>query len=222
MYVLLAAAPVPEDHGQVGRHDGQQHRERHDHRQGGAQHPRQADAEPPEVARAALGGEQGQHRGGQRHRDHRVRHHHDQERLRVDRVAGPVELRRRWRSAERLGGTTRGQVDHDGVRDLVDDHEQHGPDAQPQRVAQSGALEVEPRPVVEAGRSQERDEHQQLDGDAEGRAQAEQQPPGRGVRRARRRRPRGRSRRGSRPGSRSRRGCWRSGPTSSARSGAAR
>ena len=168
-----------------GRDDRQQHREGQHDRERGAQHPRQAGAEPAQVARAALRGEQRQHRGGQRHGDHRVRHHHDEEGLRVHGVAGGVDrAATAAAAAEHLRGAARGQVDHDGVRDLVDHHEQHGPDAQAQGVAEAGAAEVEPRPVVEAGRPQERHEHQQLDGDPGGRAQAEPGLLGRRVRRA--------------------------------------
>ena len=51
-------------------------------------------------------------------------------------------------------------------------------------MAEAGASEVEPRPVVEAGRPQERHEHQQLDGDPGGRAQAQPGLLSRRVRRA--------------------------------------
>ena len=72
------------------------------------------------------------------------------------------------------GGAARGQPDHDRVGDLVD-HERRSPDAELERVGETGVQEVEAGPVGEARRLEVRHQDQQLGRDPDGRAEAEQQ-----------------------------------------------
>jgi len=92
-----------------------------------------------------------------------VRHHHDEQAVGVDEVAGAAVDR-----------ASRGEPDHDEVRRLGDDDEQHRPDAQGQRLAQLGVAEVEARAVGEPRCPQVRQQDQELGHDPGRRAQAEQ------------------------------------------------
>ena len=122
----------------------------------------------PSSGRPALVGvrrEPRQDRGRQRDGDDGVRHHHDQQAVGVDEVAGAVA------AADRAA---RRELDHDEVRRLGDDHEQHRPDAQGQRLRQLGVAEVEAGSVGEPRGAQVGHEDEELDHDPQRRAEAEQ------------------------------------------------
>jgi hypothetical protein len=161
----VAGGAVPVDQvGHVDRDHRQQRANGTIKRVGRAQRRSDTATERPQVVVGGVRREPRQHRGRQRDGGDRVRDHHQQERAGVHGVAGRTLLVAGVDGGRR---TARGDPHHDRVGDLVDDHEQDGPDPEPQRVPEPGATEVEPRAVPVAGPAQERQQDQQLDHDPE-------------------------------------------------------